>query len=199
MLVIGLTGGIGSGKSTIASIFSDFGIEVVNADQIAREVVEPGSEALAAIADHFGNDILLVDGSLDRNSLRRIVFADAEERLWLEQLTHPLIAKLIKQRILSSSAPYTILESPLLLETSQKDFVDRVLVVDIDEATQLERTLARDGGKEETIQAIIDSQLPRAKRLEGADDVVDNSADVAAVRERINQLHTKYLNLAATA
>ncbi len=151
MFVIGLTGGIGSGKSTVASIFANLGIEVINADQLARDAVEPGSPTLATIAERYGDYILQEDGSLNRSLLREIVFADAREREWLERLTHPLIAQLMKDQLQAVSSPYAILESPLLIETDQKELVDRILVIDIVEETQLQRTLARDDSAEATI------------------------------------------------
>ena len=196
MFVIGLTGGIGSGKSTVASIFANLGIEVINADQLARDVVEPGSPALVTIVERYGDYILQEDGSLNRSLLREIVFADAREREWLERLTHPLIAQLMKDQLQAVSSPYAILESPLLIETNQKELVDRILVIDIVEETQLQRTLARDDSAEATIKAIINSQIPRKQRLEAADDVVDNSAKFEATEREILRLHAQYLLMA---
>ena len=196
MFVIGLTGGIGSGKSTVASIFANLGIRVINADQLARDVVEHGSPALATIVERYGNDILQEDGSLNRSELREIVFTNVSEREWLEQLTHPLIAQLIKDQLQAVSSPYTILESPLLIETNQKELVDRILVIDIVEETQLQRTLARDDSAQATIKAIINSQIPREQRLEAADDVVDNSGNLEATEREILRLHEQYLLLA---
>jgi len=196
MLVIGLTGGIGSGKSTVASIFANLGIQVINADQLARDVVEYGSPALAAIVERYGENILLEDGSLNRSDLREIVFANVSEREWLEQLTHPLIAQLMKDQLQAVSSPYAILESPLLIETDQKELVDRILVIDIVEDTQLQRTLARDNSAETTIKAIINSQIPREQRLEAADDVVDNSGKLETTEQEILRLHKKYLLMA---
>ena len=196
MFVIGLTGGIGSGKSTVASIFVNLGIEVINADQLARDVVEPGSPALVTIVERYGQDILQEDGSLNRSQLREIVFADANEREWLEQLTHPLITQLIKDQLRAVSSPYAILESPLLIETDQKELVDRILVIDIVEETQLQRTLARDDSTEATIKAIVNSQIPREQRLEAADDIVDNSAKFGATEREVLRLHDQYLLMA---
>jgi len=196
MFVIGLTGGIGSGKSTVASIFVNLGIEVINADQLARDVVEPGSPALVTIVERYGEYILQEDGSLNRSQLREIVFADANEREWLEQLTHPLIAQLIKDQLRAVSSPYAILESPLLIETDQKELVDRILVIDIVEETQLQRTLARDDSTEATIKAIVNSQIPREQRLEAADDIVDNSAKFGATEREVLRLHDQYLLMA---
>ena len=142
-LVVGITGGIGSGKSAVTSRFAGLGITVVDADLASRVIVEPGRPALDAIADHFGADILLADGGLDRAELRRRVFADPAERLWLEQLTHPLIGDEILSQLAASDSPYTILSSPLLLETSQADLAGLTLVVDVPEEVQLRRTMAR--------------------------------------------------------
>lgn len=195
--VVGLTGGIGSGKSTAAKIFSGLNIVVVDADQLAREVVEPGSQALTAIKKHFGKAILLPDNSLDRSQLRDIVFADAKQRHWLEELLHPRIRKLLTERIQSAESAYVILESPLLLETNQKEIVDRTLVIDVSNTTQLERTMNRDGGQEDTIAAIIAAQIPRNKRLAAADDVLDNEQPLEIIEKQIEILHQKYLDLAS--
>ena len=196
MLVIGLTGGIGSGKSTVASLFTDKGVTVINADGLAREVVEVGTPALAQITDHFGTHILAPDGSLNRGALRRIVFADAKERVWLEQLLHPLIAELIQVRLAACASRYCILESPLLLETEQHKLVDRVLVVDVTEATQLARTLQRDSSDEATIRGIIASQIGRADRLARADDIIVNEQGLEALEAAVTRLHENYLALA---
>jgi dephospho-CoA kinase len=195
--IVGLTGGIGSGKSTAAKIFSGLNIVVVDADQLAREVVEPGSQALTTIKKHFGKAILLPDNSLDRSQLRDIVFADAKQRHWLEELLHPRIRKLLTERIQSAESAYVILESPLLLETNQKEIVDRTLVIDVSNTTQLERTMNRDGGQEDTIAAIIAAQIPRNKRLAAADDVLDNEQPLEIIEKQIEILHQKYLDLAS--
>lgn len=196
MLVIGLTGGIGSGKSTVAELFSAQGVQIVDADLLSREVVEPGSDALAQIAQHFGPQVITPDGALDRAALRRIVFAEAGERLWLEGLLHPLIHARIQDRIAACELPYCILASPLLLETTQRELVDRILVVDVDEATQLERTLQRDGSDEATIRGIIAAQIPRQERLQLADDVVDNNGDRSKLDDSVSRLHARYLEMA---
>ncbi len=196
MFVVGLTGGIGSGKSTVAKEFAKLGVQIIDADQIAREVVKPGCGALDDISDHFGADIIDSSGELDRKALREIVFADDGARLWLESLLHPLIEDRIRQRIASSQSEYCILESPLLLETAQAELVDRVLVVDVLESTQLARTLARDGSSRATIEAIIKSQLPRKSRLEAADDILDNEHPEQTLNSRVEELHLQYLALA---
>ncbi len=196
MFVIGLTGGIGSGKSTVAELFAERGIEIVDADLIAREVVLPGTAALGQIASHFGSSILAASGELDRAALRKRVFADTSARLWLEGLLHPLIHDRIVQRIDACQSPYCILASPLLLETSQHQLVNRVLVVDVDETSQLQRTLQRDGSDEATIRGIIAAQMARQDRLRQADDVLDNSGDRSKLDTNVDKLHTRYLELA---
>lgn len=196
MYVVGLTGGIGSGKTTVANHFLDLGIEIVDADLLAREVVLPGSKALASIADHFGQEILDSQGELRRGDLRNRVFADDSEKRWLEDLLHPLIRELMVSRIEGSKSPYCLLVSPLLLETAQSQLVNRILVVDISEESQLKRTLARDGGDGNTIKAIIQSQCSREQRLAAADDVIDNELPAATLPGRVLELHRQYLELA---
>ncbi|MCI5107968.1 MAG: dephospho-CoA kinase [Pseudomonadales bacterium] len=196
MLTIGLTGGIGSGKTTVANCFAELGIELVDADLAAREVVKPGSPALADIAAHFGEEILLADGSLDRAALRTIVFADEEQRLWLEALLHPLINALLRQQLAACQSDYCLLVSPLLLETSQKELVDRIVVIDVSEETQLVRTMARDGSDEQTIRGIIAAQIDRQSRLQAADDIIDNEQPVSALKQQVQALHEHYLQLA---
>lgn len=196
MMVIGLTGGIGSGKSAVAKAFTELGIEVIDADQLSRDVVEVGSPALNEIAGKFGTTILDQDGSLDRRALREIVFADAKAKQWLEQLLHPLIAQLLADRIAASNSAYTMVESPLLLETNQKDLVGRILVVDVPEQIQLERALERDGGSEATIRAIIAAQMPRKERLESADDILNNEGSLADIALQVESFHQRYLQMA---
>ncbi len=192
-LVVGVTGGIGSGKSAVTERFEDLGIEVVDADLAARVIVEPGREALERIAEHFGEDILLADGSLDRAALRRVVFAEEEERRWLEQLTHPLIGQEILDQLHAASSPYVILSSPLLLETSQGELADMVVVVDVPEEVQLERTMSRDNNDEAQVRRIMAAQLPREKRLERADIVIDNSRSLSELDGVVSELHKEFL------
>ena len=196
MLVIGLTGGIGSGKSTVADLFLQKGIQVIDADLVAREVVAPGEPALQSIAEHFGADIINNNGELQRGVLRKLIFAQPEERDWLEKLLHPIINSIIKQRISDCGPPYCILMSPLLLETAQKNLVDRILVVDVERNTQLERTLARDSGSRETIEAIIDAQISKESRLRAADDLIRNDGTTVELIPQVDRLHDAYLNLA---
>ncbi len=192
-LVVGVTGGIGSGKSAVTERFEDLGVTVVDADMAARVIVEPGREALARIAEHFGADILQADGSLDRAALRRVVFADEEERRWLEQLTHPLIGQEILDQLNAARSPYVILSSPLLLETSQGELTDVVVVVDVPEGVQLERTMSRDNNDEAQVKRIMAAQLPREKRLERADIVIDNSRSLSELDEVVSELHKEFL------
>jgi dephospho-CoA kinase len=192
-LVVGVTGGIGSGKSAVTASFERYGISVVDADLAARVVVEPGSPALRAIAGHFGAAILLPDGSLDRAALRQRVFADEQERHWLEALTHPLIGEEISRQLQAARSPYVILSSPLLLETSQGELCDLVIVVDVPEHVQLERTMARDANDEAQVRRIMAAQLSRDARRERADIVIDNTGTLAALDETVDELHKEFL------
>jgi dephospho-CoA kinase len=194
MLVIGLTGGIGCGKSTVARLFAAKGVPILDADVIARELVEPNRPAFEAIKQHFGAAILR-DGCLDRARLREIVFSNHEEKRWIETLLHPLVYSEIRRRIATLSAPYCIVVVPLLLETGQRHFVDRLLVVDCSEETQRQRVKLRDGLSDREIEKIMASQASRAERLETADDVLENMADEAALSDRIEELHQLYLAL----
>ena len=196
MFVVGLTGGIGSGKSTVAEMFAALEIDLVDADVAAREVVAPGTPALAEIVEHFGPDILMADGSLDRRELRRIIFHQKQEKHWLETLLHPLIRRWLTQQISDRRSAYCLLISPLLLETGQAEMVDRILVVDVSVETQIARTLARDGGEESTVRAIIAAQIGRNQRLEHGDDIIDNDLPLQTLRQRVETLHQQYLTLA---
>jgi dephospho-CoA kinase len=193
---VGITGGIGSGKTAVTDMLEAKGITVVDADVAAREVVARGSPALGRIARRFGDDILEADGSLNRAALRKIVFAKPAQREWLEKLTHPLIASRIREQLAAASSPYVVLSSPLLLETSQREFVDHVVVVDVDEDTQLSRTMARDDNSEELVRAIMRAQMVRTERSRSADTLIDNSGTLEALAEQVNALHDKLLALA---
>ena len=192
-LVVGVTGGIGSGKSEATRRFEALGITVVDADVAARIIVEQGGSALAAIADHFGSDIIAADGTLDRAALRQRIFADDAERHWLERLTHPLIGEEIRHQLDASRSDYSILSSPLLLETQQKNLVDCVVVVDVPEDVQLERATARDANSEDQIRRIMAAQMSREQRLEMADIVIDNSKPLAELDEIVSELHKEFL------
>ncbi|WP_120997603.1 dephospho-CoA kinase [Stutzerimonas urumqiensis] len=197
--VLGLTGGIGSGKSAVATCFAELGVLAVDADQVARFVVEPGQPALAEIAGRYGPDILLADGRLDRAALRQRIFQSAEERKWLEQLLHPLIGAEVSARLARAVSPYAILESPLLIESGQFRTVDRVLVVDAPEALQLARAMSRDEAGEAQIAAIMRTQASRDERLRHADDVLVNDGDLGSLRAKVERLHRFYLSLKGEA
>ncbi|SEQ84884.1 dephospho-CoA kinase [Pseudomonas sp. NFACC02] len=193
--ILGLTGGIGSGKSAAAQCFVDLGIHLVDADNAARWVVEPGRPALAQIAEHFGVGVLQADGTLNRAALRELIFKDPEQRAWLEGLLHPLIREEIKQYLARAQSPYAILVSPLLLETSQHQMVQRVLVIDVPEAVQIERTVLRDKTNEAQVRAILKAQASREERLRRADDVIVNDRDPAWLKNEVERLHHFYLTL----
>ncbi|MFV8818244.1 dephospho-CoA kinase [Haliea sp. E17] len=195
-LVVGVTGGIGSGKSALTDYLEQQGITVVDADKVARLVVEPGTPALRAISERHGSGILLANGSLDRAALRRIVFSDPQERLWLEQLTHPLIGEEIKRQLTASKSPYTVLSSPLLLEGEQVAMTDQVVVVDVPVEVQVARTMQRDNNDEDQVRRIIAAQMPREERLARADFVVDNSGTLEQLQEHAAALHRRLLALA---
>lgn len=200
MLEIGLTGGIASGKSTVGDLFANHGITVIDADAVAREVVEPGSPALAEIAAEFGGDVLSADGELDRRRLRELVFADEARRKRLEGILHPAIRQRMRATVeacRARQAPYCISMIPLLLETGQHRQMDRVLVVDVDEETQIRRVMARDDCDREHAAAILATQASRAARLGIADDVIENNGTSAALADQVDRLHDLYLQMAA--
>lgn len=200
MLVAGLTGGIGSGKSAASACFSALGVPLIDADVVARQVVEPGSAALLKIASHFGQDLIRPDGSLDRAALRRIVFDQERERNWLEALLHPLIRESILDMLEQLDAdghPYAVLASPLLLETDQHLLVNRIILVDVPESVQIERTMQRDGIQEAQVRQILAAQMTREERLSHADFVLDNSGAQEALSAAVAALHPKLMALAA--
>jgi len=192
-MIIGLTGGIGSGKTAVSDIFEELGIGIVDADLASRVVVEKGRPSLEEIAKHFGQGILTEAGELDRAKLREIIFNSDEEKNWLESLLHPVIAKQIQDELKASSSPYTILVSPLLLETNQKDFCNKVLVVDVPVETQIERTLKRDDVSLEQVQSIIKAQISRDKRLELADEVIVNDKSLEDLQLAVSKLHQQFI------
>lgn len=195
MNIVGLTGGIGSGKSTVARLFGELGVHWVDADDVAREVVEPGTPALERIAKHFGEQILTSEGALDRAQLRGIVFQQPEERAWLESLLHPIIRdELIRQLNPENyQLPYVLLVSPLLLETDQHELVDRIFVIDVPKDVQLERTMARDTNSREQVERIIAAQMSREDRLARADEVIDNDRPLDDVTRQVRELHERLL------
>ncbi|NHC09405.1 dephospho-CoA kinase [Stutzerimonas degradans] len=192
--VLGLTGGIGSGKTAAANHFASLGIHVVDADQAARWVVETGRPALQQIVEHFGPGVLH-EGALNRAALRERIFLDPSERIWLEQLLHPLIRAEVAAHLAKAESPYAILVSPLLVESGQYRQVDRVLVVDVPEALQVERTVGRDRTSEEQVRAILKVQASREERMRHADDVLLNDRDLVWLQAEVERLHRFYLTL----
>ena len=195
MLIIGLTGGIGSGKSAVSDKFKSLGINVVDADVAARTVVEPGQPALAEIERHFGSNILNQEGVLDRAQLREIIASDSEERVWLESVLHPKIGEQIAKELDESTSPYTIYVAPLLLETNSQKMCSRILVVDVPKEIQIQRTAERDKVSEIQIEKIVTVQMEREERLEKADDVLVNTGTIKELEEQVVKLHQKYLEM----
>ena len=198
-LIVGLTGGIGSGKSTVAEAFRQLGIETVDADQASRAVVELGMPALTAIGERFGSQIIQGDGNLDRAALRQIIFTDPDQKLWLESLLHPLIRDWIVERLQAATSAYVILESPLLFETDQHQLVDKTVLVDLPVELQIDRACARDGNQADQIQRIIDAQMPREEKLSRADIVLDNAQSLESLAARVIAVHQTLLSLAKSA
>jgi dephospho-CoA kinase len=199
--VIGISGGIGSGKTTVTDLFAKYGIEVIDADVIARQVVEPGSPALKAIVHKFGQFVLnesggSSSGTLDRAKLRNLVFNNIETKNWLNQLLHPAIRQQMLLQTKQAKSAYCLLSVPLLVESKLYEQVDRVVIVDVDEQTQLQRTLLRDKTNEQQILAIMSAQATRQQRLAVADDIIDNNGKADDLAEQVAQLHKKYLQIA---
>jgi dephospho-CoA kinase len=193
-MIIGVTGGIGSGKSTVARLFGELGIGWVDADDVARDIVAPGEPALDAIIERFGPEVMHEDGTLHRAALRDIVFEDANQRVWLESITHPRIRERLVEHLtrLGAHSPYVLLVSPLLFESGQDALVDRTLVVDVSEAEQIARTLAQDHVSEQQVRAILAAQLPRDERCARADDIIDNSRGRDDTRRQVLALDRQY-------
>lgn len=198
-LRVGLTGGIASGKSTVADLFAGLGVPVIDTDVIARQVVEPGEPALAEIVSAFGEDILTDDGRLDRDAMRRIVFADEARRRQLEAILHPRIRSETMAQSASAEGPYQVIVVPLLAESPMKDSMDRILVIDVPESVQLDRLLARDSESPEQARRIIAAQVSRGDRLAIADDVIRNDGALADTERQVRDLHQRYLALAGTS
>jgi len=195
MLIVGLTGGIGSGKTLVSDYFKSLDIVVVDADVVSRQVVEPGTEALGKIAEKFDKDILNSDGTLNRRVLRNIIFNNPNEKQWLENLLHPLIGLETARQLQNSQSAYTVFVSPLLIEIGQYKMTNRILVVDAPENLQVSRTVERDDTQAENVQAIMDTQATRQRRLEMADDVILNDGDINSLHKKIDDLHKLYLKL----
>ncbi|MBI3779161.1 MAG: dephospho-CoA kinase [Gammaproteobacteria bacterium] len=196
MLRIGLTGGIGSGKSTVAALLTTRGVPVIDTDEIAHRLTEPGQAAFDEIVRVFGEEILDSNHRIDRNRLRERVFENAAERQRLEAILHPRIREVIREKLAALHAPYCVVVVPLLIESGFTDLVDRVLVVDAPEAAQIQRTAARSGLTEPEIRKILSAQATRAQRLQKADDVIENNADRRHLEKEVERLHQWYLSLA---
>jgi dephospho-CoA kinase len=195
-LRIGLTGGIASGKSTVAQRFTELGIPVIDADVAARQAVAPGTVGLAQVIARFGNEVVDAAGALDRAALRNLIFKDPGARRDLEAILHPLIRTAMEKSAEAAAGPYIVMAIPLLVEGGPTDRVDRILVVDVEESVQIARLMARDGSSLGEARAILDSQASRAARLAAADDVLPNSGTVTEVRQAVDRLHQQYLRLA---
>lgn len=196
-LVVGLTGGIASGKSLVGAMFLKLGAALVDTDVVARDVVAPGEPGLAAVAAEFGPSVLLPTGELDRRAMRSLVFADDGKRRRLEALLHPLIRSRTRAKLAELETPYGLVAVPLLVETDFGEIVDRILVVDAPESVQLERLMRRDAIPKAEALAMLRAQVDRAKRLKAAHDVIDNSGTIDATRRQVESLHRSYLDLAA--
>jgi dephospho-CoA kinase len=194
---VGLTGGIASGKSTVAKLFAALGVPVIDADELAREVVAPGTELLARLVERFGPAVLAADRALNRRALREVVFADLAARADLEALTHPAIRAAMEERSRAAGGPYQIFMIPLLLETGDREGFDRVLVVDCDPELQVRRLQARDGSTLEQVRAILGAQASRAVRLKEADDLITNDGELHALTSQVERIHLQYLRMAA--
>ena len=195
--IVGLTGGIGSGKTTVSDLFNDKGIDVVDADLVARDVVKLNSEGLRQVVQHFGPEITNADGTLNRSRLRETVFANSAAKDSLNAILHPLIRQEMLNQLNNTQSQYCILSAPLLFENKLHLGVNRSLAVDVDESVQKIRALSRDGGDLTTIEAIIAAQIARKERLSLADDIVDNNGDISALNEQVDELHKKYLHLSS--
>lgn len=196
--IVGLTGGIGSGKTTVSDMFAKLSVDIIDADIVAREVVAPKSKALAAIKNYFGADFINKDGSLNRTKLRTHIFENPSDKHWLNELLHPIIRQEITAQLASSQSQYSILVAPLLLENGLDKLVNRVLVVDINEQAQVNRTTARDPSSAEEVKKIINSQMLRKDRLNLADDVIDNhDANLDLLKQQVCSFHQKYLDISS--
>jgi len=196
MLRVGLTGGIGSGKTTVANLFKNFDVTIIDADEIAAAITKPNTYSYDSIVKHFGENILNNDKTLDRKKLRSLIFNNTEERKWLENLLHPVIREVMRERIAQVKTAYCLLVIPLLAESNHIDFIDRVCVIDVPESIRIKRVSQRDGTTESDVEAIIASQCADEKRLSIADDIITNDGDIEALRSQVYLLHEKYLTLA---
>lgn len=196
MLVVGLTGGIGAGKTTVAGLFAARGVSVFDADEIARRLVQPGQPAFNEVVRAFGADLITGDGSLDRGALRRRIFAQRKLRRRLECILHPLVYNELQRLALGAPGDYCLMCIPLLLETGRRQFVDRLLVVDCPESLQIQRVVQRSGLQADEVRAIMAAQVSRIERLAAADDVIVNAGDLAVLEREVETLHQRYVDLA---
>jgi dephospho-CoA kinase len=194
--IVGLTGGIGSGKTAVSDRFAKLGIGIIDADIIAREVVEPGTEALHAITEHFGTQLLTSDGQLDRTQLRKTIFLDIAAKKWLESLLHPLIGNEIVRQLGEVKSSYALFVSPLMVESQQKLLCHHLVVVDVPNEVQIERTMQRDANDRDQVERIIGSQADRQTRLAAANDVIDNTCGFEQLDLRVSELHQQFLTIA---
>lgn len=192
-LIVGVTGGIGCGKTTVTNLFAQHGVDIVDADEVAREVVRPNSKGLKELISHFGQSILNKNNTLNRGALRTLIFADDNAKNTVNTILHPLIREEMLNQLHNTMSQYCILSAPLLLENKLQNLVGQILVIDIPESLQLERTLSRDGGNITTIKSIMRSQVTREQRLAMADDIIDNSRSINNLKPQVNLLHDKYM------
>ncbi|OKY26488.1 MULTISPECIES: dephospho-CoA kinase [Thalassotalea] len=196
-LVIGLTGGIGSGKTTVSDQLAQYGIDIIDADIVAREIVAKGSDALNKIEAHFGHSILNKDKSLNRSALRSLIFQHEDEKQWLNSLLHPLIRQQLLDKLAAAQSEYVVLSAPLLFENGLDKYTDRTLLIDIEQDAQISRSVKRDNSNETQIRAIINSQMPRTEKCLLADDIISNtSLTFSQLNEKVQEIHLKYLELA---
>ena len=194
-MLIGLTGGIGSGKTAAANHFESLGIDIVDADLASRAVVEPGQPALESIAEHFGESIITADGELDRAQLRKLVFTEESERKWLQRLLHPLISEYLAEQIRASTSNYCLLVNPLLLESGQSQWCEKIIVVDTSVETQIQRTMSRDDNNREQVQSIVKAQMSREDRLSAADFVLLNDQGIDELKKNVENFHQELIDL----
>ncbi len=193
---VGLTGGIGSGKSTVSDLFAALGVDVIDTDEISRALTAAGQPAVSKIAQEFGPEVVQGDGALDRKRMRELAFSDSTVREALQRILHPLIREEVQRRLSATDAPYAIVVVPLLVESKGYKFADRILVVDCSEQSQIERVMRRSGLAKDQIEAIMATQANRSDRIAAADDVIRNEGGIADLRAKVKQLHEKYLTLA---
>ncbi len=194
-MIVGLTGGIGTGKTTISGIFKHLGVPILNADEIAHHILDTDKAVFQALVQKFGSQFVTANNKIDRHKLRQLIFSIAEDKLWLEKLLHPLIAIEIKRQTQNTTYPYCVVEIPLLIEAGMQDLVDRILTVDCPEDLQIQRALKRNQHSEAEVRAFIATQITRNQRLAVTDDVIENVNDMPNLIKRVEQLHKLYLSL----